>query len=311
MKIRLIYIELIIIALLTMMSCGTNINITDPNVTDSISMAFGTDSTFDVITWNIENFPKNNPETTNLLTTMIPGLKADCIAIQEVSNVSAFYALMNTLPGWSYSMATSGDGYTRTAIIYNTSSVQVDSSATIFTGMSNPFPRAPLLLKVRWNNQEIILISLHLKAYGDNIILESDPYDEEVRRRYACQLLDQYIETNFSNSKVIVLGDWNDQIQEPETYNVFLSFLSQTQKYRFADMSIALNLNTNNYSYPRSSSHIDHILITNELFESFNKSNSYVKTIKLEDYIVGGWNNYYSFISDHRPVGARFSFLDN
>lgn len=310
MRSRISGISLLILVTSIVLSCGTNVEITNPEITDSLLCTFGTDSTFDVITWNIQSYPKHDPETSNLLKVLIPGLKAECIAIQEVGNVSAFHAMMSQIPGWSYAMAAYGDGYTRTAIAYKTSSVQVDSTATIFTGMSNPFPRPPLLMKLRWNEEEIILISLHLKAYGDNYINESNPNDEEMRRRFACQLLDQYISENFSDSKVIVVGDWNDQIQEPASTNVFLSFLNKTEEYRFADMSIAVNLNSNNASYPRSSSHIDHILITNELFDAFHNAGYYVRTIKMEDHIAGGWNNYYNYLSDHRPVAARFLFSD-
>ncbi|MFO7660218.1 MAG: hypothetical protein R6V77_04835 [Candidatus Cloacimonadaceae bacterium] len=309
-NLRIVGCSLLIIIALLGLSCGTNVNITNPEISDSLLCAFGTDSTFDVITWNIQSYPKHDPETSNLLKVLIPGLKVECIAIQEVGNVSAFHAMMSQIPGWSYAMATFGDGYTRTAIAYKTSEVQVDSTATIFTGMSNPFPRPPLLMKLRWNEQEIILISLHLKAYGDNYINESNPNDEEMRRRYACQLIDQYIVENFSSSKVIVLGDWNDQIQEPVATNIFMSFLNKPLEYRFADMSIAQNLNSNTFSYPRSSSHIDHILITNELIDAFQAAGNYVKTIKIEDYIAGGWSNYYNYLSDHRPVAARFGFSE-
>jgi len=308
MKHRILAVALMAALAAFAISCGTNVNITNPNVTDTLGIAFGTDSTFDVITWNIENFPKNNPETSNLLRTLIPNLKADCIAIQEVRYISDFVSLVNQLPGWGYYM--SGIGDTKTAIIYNTNNVQVDSSATIFTNMTNPFPRPPLLIRLRWQGEQIIMISLHLKAFGNNVIEETNPNDEEVRRRYACQLLDQYIMENFSDSRVIVVGDWNDQIQEPESTNVFMSFLSKPDEYKFADMSIAMNLTAQNCSYPGYFSHLDHILITNELFRAFSDAGSYVRTINVENFIAGGWNSYDKYISDHRPVGARFRFMD-
>ena len=44
-----------------------------------------------------------------------------------------------------------------------------------------------------------------------------------MRRRLACQKLDNYISISI-DKKVIVLGDMNDQIAEPEDYNVFLVF---------------------------------------------------------------------------------------
>jgi exonuclease III len=306
MKKKIVIAILVICVLIITISCGTNVNITNPNITDTVGIAFGTDSTFDVITWNIENFPKKNPETTNLLRTLLPNLRADCVAIQEVHSISFFYQLVNQMPGWSYFISSSGD--TKTAIIYNTATVQVDSSATIFTGMSNPFPRPPLLIKLHWNGQEIIMISMHLKAYGDNFIDETDPNDEEVRRRYACQLLDEYIIANFNNAKVIIVGDMNDQIQEPEISNVFTPLLDKPEEYLFADMPIARNLTLQNCSYPGYMSHIDHIIITNELFSALNSASNYVRTINVENYIVGGMTSYDKYISDHRPVGARFYF---
>jgi hypothetical protein len=302
-------IQLLLAAVLILvMSCGTNTNITGPDVPDSIGMAFGTDSTFDVITWNIENYPKHDPETTDLLKILLPALKVECVAIQEVNSSYALYTLVSDVPGWSYKISGAGD--TQTAVLYNTQTVQVDSFATIFSGLSNPFPRPPLLVKLHWQDQEIILISMHLKAYGDDVINNANPNDEEVRRQYACQLLDQYIEAYFPDAKVIVVGDMNDQIQEPATTNVFMSFINKPQEYSFADMSIAQHLTSQNCSYPNYSSHLDHILITNELFDAYAASSSYVKTLQIEHYITpGGWSSYENLISDHRPVGARFKFL--
>lgn len=305
--IRYSLIGLTPVLMLLLLSCGTNTYFTNPDVTDSTGMAFGTDSTFDIVTWNIENYPKHNPETSDLLRTLLPAFKADVIAVQEVGNISAFYALVNSIPGWSYKISGSGD--TQTAILYNNSVVQVDSSATLFMGMSNPFPRPPLLVRVNWQGQSIIVISLHLKAYGDNVINEDDSYDEEVRRKYACQLIDQYISTYQNNQKVIVVGDYNDQIQETLSTNVFFSFINKPEDYLFTDMQIARNLTSQNCSYPRFTSHIDHILITNELFDAYSNTSQYTRTIAAEKYIAGGWTNYYKYISDHRPVAARFSFM--
>ncbi len=292
----------------SIISCGENSKITTPVTADTVGVAIGTPGTFDIVSWNIENFPKHNPETTALLKTLIPNLKVECIAIQEVANTGSLSQLVSQIPGWSYLVAGSGDGYTTVGILYNNLTVQVDSFATILTGMSNPFPRAPLLIKMHWQGQEIVLISVHLKASGDNFIDETDNYDEEVRRRYACQLLDQYINDHFSDSMVIVAGDMNDQIQEPLTTNVFMSFINKPLEYLFTDMIIAQNPSTHLFSYPGYSSHIDHILITNELFDAFEASGRYVKTIPIENYVSGGLNNYKHIISDHRPIGARFKF---
>ena len=55
---------------------------------------------------------------------------------------------------------------------------------------------------------------------------------------------------------------------------------------------------TYNWSYPSYPSHIDHILINNNL--SAQNTNSIVSTIRVDDYT--GYNFYHNNISDHRPV---------
>ena len=62
------------------------------------------------------------------------------------------------------------------------------------------------------------------------------------------------------------------------------------------------------WSFPNWPSHLDHILITNELFDEFGNSGSMVQTFRIEDYMNGGWDKYEQSISDHRPVGLRLVF---
>jgi hypothetical protein len=63
-----------------------------------------------------------------------------------------------------------------------------------------------------------------------------------------------------------------------------------------------------NWSYPNWPSHLDHILITNELFDEFENLGSKVQTIHIEDYFDRGWDYYENYISDHRPIGLSLKF---
>jgi len=307
MKIKLLAILVCLAMLLGVLSCGTSKHILNPVISDTAGISFGTDSTFDIATWNIENYPKHDPQTSQLLADLIPKLKLDCIAIEEIMNATAFSSLLAQLPGWNAVMTTSSSSY-RLALLYNTSEVSVDSTATIYTNLSVPFPRPPLVVKVRWRNTPVYVIVNHLKAYGDNVIEMGNNNDEEYRRLLACQYLDQYVQDNLPAQRVIILGDMNDQIQEPAAYNVFTPFLDRPLDYEFTDMTIAEHLTQQNCSYPNSTSHIDHILITNELFDSFTAAGCSVKSLNIENYIGGGFSTYDSMISDHRPVAARFGF---
>ena len=68
-------------------------------------------------------------------------------------------------------------------------------------------------------------------------------------------------------------------------------------------MEIAQGSNSN-WSYPTWPSHIDHLLITNELFDEYGNNGSAVETIKLDDYF-SSWYAYDNNVSDHRPVGLK------
>ena len=87
---------------------------------------------------------------------------------------------------------------------------------------------------------------------------------------------------------------------------MFQEFISDNGNYLFTDIQIAQGSSTN-WSYPTWPSHLDHILVTNELFSDFQNPNSNVAVVRVDDY-MNSWNNYENNISDHRPVGLKLDF---
>tara|TARA_B100000609_G_C17053876_1_gene350455 strand:- start:126 stop:770 length:645 start_codon:yes stop_codon:yes gene_type:complete len=152
--------------------------------------------------------------------------------------------------------------------------------------------------------ENYLIINNHFKCCGDGIIDFDDTSDEENRRYKAINLIKEYIDNNFENKRVIVVGDLNDNIAEAPINNVFQEVLNDSINYSFADLEIAQG-NSSEWSYPTWPSHLDHILITNELFQVLNISE--VKTIKIDEYLDGGWNEYDQNISDHRPVAIKLN----
>ncbi|MDZ4121577.1 MAG: endonuclease/exonuclease/phosphatase family protein [Candidatus Cloacimonadaceae bacterium] len=301
---RITYIIWLLAMMMVLCSCGTNTKIINPETPPSL--AFGTDATFDVATWNLRTFPVNGNTTLDHLARLIPLLKLELIAFQEINSHSAMIQLDERLADYSSYISEATSSY-RLAYLYDNRSITVHDAYPIMMGMQNPFPRPPYVIHLTWRDEEIYVINNHLKAYGDNIIDETDEWDEERRRIMANQLLDQYIVTNLPNDKVIVLGDFNDEIQEGPESNVFMAFINKPDEYYFTTMPIAQNITYSNASYPTWPSHIDHILITNELFDAFEASGRYCRTIIIEN-AMGTWQNYYANVSDHRPVGLRLKF---
>jgi endonuclease/exonuclease/phosphatase family metal-dependent hydrolase len=263
---------------------------------------FGTDSTFEVVSWNIEWFPKNGQVTADSVKTILQSLAADVYALQEIDDTTLLKQVVSTIPGYACHFKFSH--YGGLAYVYNTNTVQVNKKYEIYTSQPywNAFPRSPQVLELTFNNEDYVIIDNHLKCCGDGVLDLNDTSDEENRRLTAVNLLKTYIDSVFSNDKVIVVGDWNDILTDPTPNNVFNSFLNDSD-YLFVDFPIALGSSAN-FSFPTWPSHLDHILISDELFADFSKPNSIVSCIRIDDY-MSSWSAYDYNISDHRPVGLK------
>ena len=263
---------------------------------------FGTDSTFEVVSWNIEWFPKNGQVTADSVKTILQSLAADVYALQEIDDTTLLKQVVSTIPGYACHFRFSH--YGGLAYVYNTNTVQVNKKYEIYTSQPywNAFPRSPQVLELTFNNEEYVIIDNHLKCCGDGVLDLNDTSDEENRRLRAVNLLKTYIDSIFSNDKVIVVGDWNDILTDPTPNNVFNSFLNDSD-YLFVDFPIALGSSAN-FSFPTWPSHLDHILISDELFADFSKPNSELSCIRIDDY-MSSWSTYDYNISDHRPVGLK------
>lgn len=241
-------------------------------------------STFDIVTWNIEQFPKQGTSTISMLAEIIPTLNADIIAVQEIGTATNFNSLVAALPGWAGVLSTTGS--IKTGYLYKTSEVTV-SAATYPLVDASAFPRSPMFITATHipSGQEVVLINLHLKCCDDD--------DSIPRRKSASTKLKTYIDANLSTKAVVMLGDYNEDITQPEGNDVFTNFVNDAANYKFADMTIA-ECSSANWSYPSWPSQLDHMLITNELFAKVKD----IRVLKLNECD----GTYYNTISDHRPV---------
>ncbi len=272
-------------------------------------ITFGTNTTLEVVTWNIEHFPKNGQTTLDYLVPVIEALDVDIFAFQEISDTTLFKQMVSNIDGYSYYFESGW--YAGLAYIYNSNTIQINDIYEIYTTSPywSPFPRSPMVMDFIFNNENYILINNHLKCCGDGILNLNDSDDEENRRLVANNLLQEYILDYFPDKKVFVVGDMNDEISDDSENNVFQNIINDTDNFLFADMEIA-NSNSSEWSYPTWPSHLDHILITNELFIDFENESSEIRTLKIEESLDEGWSEYDQNISDHRPVGIKL-FSDN
>ena len=267
-------------------------------------LSFGTETTLEIMTWNIEHFPKNGQTTVNYVIDIIEALDVDILAIQEVDDINYFELMIDGLSSY--------DGYLESvwfaglAYIYKPDIIQINSIYEIYTSSEywNYFPRSPMVMDLNFMNERFIIINNHFKCCGDGILDFNITNDEETRRYFASYLLKEYVDTYFFDENVIILGDLNDNLSDNPQNNVFQMILDDSDNYLFTDFEIA-NGNNSEWSFPTWPSHLDHILITNELFFEFENTSSDIQTIKIDEYLAGGLSEYDENISDHRPVAIK------
>lgn len=268
----------------------------------------GENATFELVCWNIENYPKLGTTTVTDVTEIIRDLDVDVIAMEEIADTSAFRQLLNNLPEYAgiYSQDTYGSGsYQKTAVIYRKSMVTLLDHEQIFWGDSYSFPRPPLkvTLAAQRNGKtfDFNLIVLHLKASGGS--------ENEARRRSAIQKLKNYLDTQIATGAekdYIVVGDWNDVLNDPPSVNVFTALLNDSANYRFLTKELADNPQSNaTYIGGSYRSVIDHIMISSDAETEY--SGGLTRVIKIDE----SFNAYVNEVSDHRPVVAVFPVFVN
>jgi len=262
---------------------------------------FSNQNSFDIITWNLEWFPKQGTTTVDSLKNIIEIIDAEIIALQEINNVSEFNQLINKLDfynGYSTNTSNLNLGY-----IYK-KTLNIDSIYTILNSENYFFAgRLPLVMEIEYGEEDYVIINNHFKCCGDGILDFSNNNDEEYRRFSAINLLKTYIDSNYSNKNVLILGDLNDLIEESYTNNVFTPIINDSINYLIADKYIPFQ-NTVDWSYPTWPSHLDHIIINQNLFDNLSDIYQDVKTIRIDNYL-GSFQIYDNIISDHLPVGIN------
>ena len=269
--------------------------------------AYGTDSTLDIATWNVENFPKNKQATISYLWQIIQKLDLDVIAFQEMYDTVGLRQVVSQLP--DYKFYCKSNYYGGLAFIYKKDVIHINNIYEIYTTSPywSPFPRAPLVMDMNFAGQQFFIIDNHLKCCGDGYLQLNDQEDEETRRYRAANYLGEYIDALLEDKKVMVVGDMNDELTDQTSNNVFINLINSSDKYRFADMDIAEG-NSEDWSYPAWPSHLDHMLITNELYDDIERQGSEIRAIKIDEYLTNGWYEYDKNVSDHRPVAVKLNF---
>ncbi|HLF33797.1 MAG TPA: endonuclease/exonuclease/phosphatase family protein [Cyclobacteriaceae bacterium] len=246
------------------------------------------DVMFDIITWNVPDFPVNDNEAIERLSAMVTASGADILALQEIEGAEKFSDLLAFLPGYTGFINAASD-QNPAFLVGKESRLNIIEARALFEDDPYAFPRPALMISaVNAAGDTMILINLHLKCCDGEV--------NEARRQAGLDKLKQFVDGHFYNDKLIILGDFNEEITGPGGRSVFHQFLSDSLNFRFADLLLA-NGPSSGWSYPEWPSHIDHFLISNEWFE--DDYSVVCLTPELCD------STYFTTISDHRPLLLR------
>lgn len=261
------------------------------------------DETFEAVTWNIEWFghPTNGPSNRELQLTnaarLIRTLQPDLIAVQEISDLGYFNRLVDSLPRYAGFLAPYSQTQ-KTGFIYNTDIVEFVRAGFLFTTGDWASGRFPLGFEFDvYQGDEpkrVLAVNLHMKATTSSV--RRNDYD---RRLADAQQLHQHVSSELRDVKLIILGDWNDDVVRSTVDNLvtpFITFVNDPD-YRFVSESLT---RAGQASY-LSRSMIDHILIARPLFAYHMDGTERVVR-------QTGITNYENTTSDHYPVEARFDF---
>ncbi|WP_223753488.1 lamin tail domain-containing protein [Myxococcus sp. RHSTA-1-4] len=276
-----------------------------------------------VANWNIEWFgdttygPSDEPLQLANAQAVIADAGADIWGLAEIVSTSQFNELKAQLPGYDGFLADdatrvpSGASYYRTneqklGVLFKSDVVRVLGADVVLTQYDNDFAgRPPLRVDLRVTrggaSVDMTVLVVHLKA-----TTSADPTDDYNQRVAAAGRLKSYLDTQLPTQRVMVVGDWNDDVDvstvtDPVTQQKrdtpFRDFVSDTADYTFATQALSL---ANVGSTVGRSTFIDHQLATNEVYAAYVANSTTV----IRPAITGYKDN----TSDHYPILSRYDF---
>lgn len=247
--------------------------------------------------------PSNEKLQQNNIIDVIKKSEIDIWTFCEVSNNLIFDTMMQQLPDYAYTICNYLPEQ-KTAVIYKKALFKLIKSELIGTQQKDSFStlRFPFQItlqpQVPMGIDTLFLIALHLKANIGTSTELLNAYNSRIR---SAQWLKMYLNQQHHKHFCMVLGDWNDDIDE-SIYNGLPSPFAPMLDFDF-DFTFLTKIFSDNHistttSYPEA---IDHQIISKPL-KTYYVSNS-TKLIALNQYIP----NYSSTTSDHYPVYSSFS----
>ncbi len=267
--------------------------------------------TLEIGNWNLEWFgktlpgygPYNDSLQQQLVAKSISASDIDIWALCEVSNTVAFDTLCRRLPQYT-GMLCNYNPEQKTAILFKKDMFQMLSSQLVGTANKDSFSTArfpfEITLKTTQNSSidTLKLLILHLKANTGSDSQKLLAYNS---RKRSSEWLKDYVSQSTKTAKIILLGDWNDDIDLSIHNNLPSPFsaMINSNKGQFISKRLTDLQEATTTSYPET---IDHQWVSNALLQYWLKDS--IHTWRLNQFIL----NYAQVCSDHYPVYSQYEW---
>ena len=294
---------------------------------------FDVASTLELVNWNMEWFGSSaaglGPNNKNLQYTnaaaVLKGLNADVFALLEVVDTVRLRNLVAAMPGYAYRVSYFGSnaddsvdtdyaGAQKLAFVYRTSVVSGARFSSFFRSRAAQNAadynywssgRFPFVMQatVTLNGvaKPVTFVALHAKA---NTSPTATSY---ARRKNAADELKAKLDADYAGRDFVVLGDFNDDLDQTITAGVsppttsYSAFTTDAANYpspTLQELSLTGKRSTVSYN-----DMIDHVVTSKTFYTYYLKGTAEVQT-----GIAGTIANYGTTTSDHYPVLTRYSF---
>lgn len=272
--------------------------------------ARGSDAHLDVASWNIEwfgstgNGPSDEPLQLARAVEVIRGTDADIWGLAEIVDEGAWRQLVSRLPGYEGVLVTAPSvrggaaayhrGEQKVGLLYKRDLATLVAARVVLARHEATFAGRPPLevrLRVGAAREQLVVVVLHMKAFADTASWR--------RRQAAGALLHDYLEAEHTGRKVVVIGDWNDDVDVsigrglPTPY----ASLVQDPDYRFVTAPLSARRVSSTSGYAEL---VDHHLASRSLAALEVPGSAEV--YRVDEHVP----DFASTTSDHFPVLSRY-----
>lgn len=276
--------------------------------------ALGQPGTLDIGAWNVEWFgsPDFDPADDALqharVRDAILALELDIWGLEEVVLEDRWDALVASLPGYAGVLASDPrvDGgpsayyakEQKPALLYRTDVARLRDARLVLTDHEHAFAGRPPLqatldVGLGGRTETVVVLVVHMKAGADA--------EDRARRETAAGLLKDYLDTALPTERVMVIGDFNDDVDvsiHAGSPTPYAAFVADTARWTFPTGALSAAGIASMTRYPDI---VDHQLYSDELMRGYVDGSATV--VRLDQWL----DRYDATTSDHFPVVTRYA----